>query len=436
MSPARRRTSRRRASRRHGAGRAAYRRRGCLGRLVRAGLLLALLALLAAGALGWWARRQLGTPYQGYAGEETIVTIEPGSDASEILDTLAERGVIADPLLARLWLVYGLDDPPLAAGEYRFAGPATVHQVLERLVEGDVVTHPVTLVEGLTLPETAAALAAAGFGDEQRFLAAMRDPAPIADLDPEATDLEGYLFPDTYAFAHGTGEGEIVATLVTTFRRRWSESVEPLLADEGTAESGDDADAPRAESSAAEPADAGSASGPTSTLRGVVTLASIVEKEARLDDERPVIAGVYANRLERGIALYADPTVIFALKLAGTWDGNLRRPDLQLDSPYNTYRYPGLPPGPIASPGLASLRAAAAPADVEYLYFVSRNDGSHVFSRTLAEHNRQVNEWQRRYWRRRAAGGAGEGSGKGTGDGAGETAGEAAAKGPAESDGR
>jgi UPF0755 protein len=135
----------------------------------------------------------------------------------------------------------------------------------------------------------------------------------------------------------------------------------------------------------------------------VVTLASIVEKEARLAEERATIGGVYANRLARGIALYADPTVIYALKSQGTWDGNLRRPDLQLDSPYNTYRYPGLPPGPICSPGLASLRAAAAPAEVPYLYFVGRNDGSHVFAETLSEHNRNVDEWQRRYWRRRWA---------------------------------
>jgi UPF0755 protein len=207
----------------------------------------------------------------------------------------------------------------------------------------------------------------------------MRDPAPVADLDPAAPDLEGYLFPDTYAFARGVPEREVVAALVANFRRRWTASVAPLLAGARVA-------------------------GAPSAPREVVTLAAIVEKEARLAEERPLIAGVYANRLARGIALYADPTVIYALKLRGTWDGNLRRPDLQLDSPYNTYRYPGLPPGPICSPGLASLAAAAAPADVPYLYFVGRNDGSHVFAETLAEHNRNVEEWQRRYWRERWSG--------------------------------
>jgi UPF0755 protein len=138
-------------------------------------------------------------------------------------------------------------------------------------------------------------------------------------------------------------------------------------------------------------------------VREIVTLASIVEKEAQLDGERATIAGVYSNRLRRGIALYADPTVIFALKLYGRWDGNIRKSDLAMDSPYNTYLYPGLPPGPICSPSVRSLVAAAEPADVPYLYFVSRNDGSHVFAATLGEHNRNVEKWQRRYWRERWA---------------------------------
>ena len=143
--------------------------------------------------------------------------------------------------------------------------------------------------------------------------------------------------------------------------------------------------------------------GPLDRLLEVVTLASIFEREATLDEERPLIAGVYAHRLRRGMALFADPTVIYALQLEGRWDGNLRRGDLELDSPYNTYRYPGLPPGPICSPGVSSLLAAAAPVDTDYLYFVSRNDGSHVFAATLDEHNRNVEQWQRRYWRERWA---------------------------------
>ena len=163
--------------------------------------------------------------------------------------------------------------------------------------------------------------------------------------------------------------------LVRNFRRRWRERVEPEL-----------------------PKDGGR------TVRELVTLASIVEKEARLAEERALIAAVYGNRLDQGMGLFADPTVIYALKLAGRWDGNIRKADLQIDSPYNTYRKPGLPPGPIANPGLASLRAAAAPATTPYYYFVARNDGSHVFSTNAAEHNANVEKYQRQYFRDRRRG--------------------------------
>ena len=462
---------------------------------------LALLAAAAAGAAAWWGWRALGSPYRGFVGEDVVVLVEPGTPSAVILRDLEAAGVLAHAELARAWLVYGMGDPPLQAGEYRFAGRSTPRGVLGKLVRGDVATHPVTVVEGLDLEEIAAVLAVAGLGEEDAFLAAMRDPSPIADWDSEAEDLEGYLFPSTYSFPRTTGEEEIVRTLVRTFRERWAAEVEPLLderwgpvpavpADGRTAageaplpEAGDELPAaadPTEVEDAAEALDASGAgpddAGPSSprptgaaersdgeragqppaagrdvpsptrppgtgstprgdspqrpaetdrppvavrssgrpfaggrrpTVREVVTLASVVEKEAKIPDERPVIAGVYANRLARGIALYADPTVIFALKKLGRWDGNIRRADLRVDSPYNTYRYPGLPPGPIASPGLASLRAAAAPAEVDHLYFVSRNDGTHVFADTLAEHNRNVELWQKRYWReRRAAEGA------------------------------
>jgi UPF0755 protein len=341
--------------------------------LKRAGCGCALVALLLAGAAAmaaaWWIWRVAETPYQGYAGESVTVEVEPGTSATQILAQLATAGVVADARLARLWLVYVLRDPPLAAGEYRFAGPLTGRQVIAKLERGDVVTHPVTIVEGLTLAETAAALAASGLGDERRFRAAMTDPAPILDLDPKARDLEGYLFPSTYSFAKGTEETAIVATLVRTFRDTFAAAAQPLPAGR--------------------------------TVRDTVTLASLVEKEAKAAAERPLIAGVYARRLEIGMALQADPTVIFIRKRRGDWDGNLHRVDLEIDDPYNTYRYPGLPPGPIASPGVASLVAAATPAATRALYFVSRNDGTHAFAETLAQHNRNVQEWQKLYWRRR-----------------------------------
>jgi UPF0755 protein len=332
---------------------------------------LLLLLLAAAGAA--WAGWTLARPYHGYGGAGQTVVVQSGTGAAHILGQLEHSGVIPDALVARFYLVYWLRNPPLQAGEYRFAGPMNVPQVLRKLIRGDVISHPVTLVEGLTLEETAEQLARAGAGRQELLLQAMRSPQAIADLDPAATDLEGYLFPETYRFRQGTGEREIVLTLVKTFRDRYARLVRPLLAQR------------------------------PQELRALATLASIVEKEAHESAERPVIAGVYRNRLEQKIGLAADPTVIFALKRLGRWDGSLHKDDLRLDSPYNTYRYAGLPPGPICSPGLASLQAAAQPAAVPYFYFVSRNDGTHVFAVTLAEHNRNVEIWQKRYWRERRA---------------------------------
>jgi UPF0755 protein len=341
------------------------------GRGLRLLLILMALGIAAAAAAAAWAARELRTPYRGYSGPAATVVVAQGQSAGGILEQLHRAGLVRSIPVATAYLRFGLGDPPLLAGEYRFEGPQTIPQVLRKVTRGEVVARAVTLIEGMNLEETAAALAAAEFGSAQNFERAMRDPAPIRDLDSGAPDLEGYLFPDTYSFAKGTSEAAIVATLVRTFRARWRD-VTP-------------------------------GPGAPPTVRDRVTLASIVEKEAQLDEERPVIAGVYANRLRIGMALYADPTVIHALKRLGRWNGNLTRPDLELDDPYNTYRFPGLPPGPICSPGAASLAAAAAPADVPYLYFVSRNDGSHVFSTTLAEHNRNVDRWQRQYWREKWA---------------------------------
>jgi UPF0755 protein len=340
------------------------RRRGC------AWTALLLLLLGGAGALaayGWW----LAQPYKGYAGPEKLVDVAPGTGAARILGQLGREGVLADPRVTRAYLVYVLHDPPLQAGQYRFAGPMTFVEVLRKLIRGDVVSRAVTVVEGFSLEEIAGQLAAAGAGSRDVFLRLMRSPALIADLDPAATDLEGYLYPETYRFRIGTPETEIVATLVKTFRSRFERHVRSLMA------------------------------GSPASVREVVTLASIVEKEARAAAERPVIAGVYRNRVLRHMGLDADPTVIFALRRLGRWDGTIHHEDLRVDSPYNTYRYPGLPPGPICSPGLPSLQAAARPAEVPYLYFVSRNDGTHVFSSTLEEQNHNVDVWQRRYWRER-----------------------------------
>ena len=336
-------------------------------------LVLLALALIPVAMLGWsWFKIQ--RPYQGYEGKEKIVEVEPGMGAGQILERLQQEGVLADAKLARSYLIYFMDDPAMRAGEYRFRGPLTTPQVLRMLVEGRVLTHSITVIEGLTLEEIATQLDRLGYGRREAFLDLMRSPELVADLDPEAQDLEGYLFPETYSFARSVDERTIVQTLVKTFRERFEKEVRPRLDRR-----------------------------PGQTVRQLVTLASIVEKEAQVATERPLIAAVYQNRLDRGIGLMADPTVVYAMKRAGRWNGNIRREDLRMDSPYNTYRYAGLPPGPICNPGLASLVAASEPADAPYLYFVSRNDGTHVFSETLTEHNRNVEQWQRKYWRERRA---------------------------------
>lgn len=338
-------------------------------RLLILALCAALLAVATSAAAFLWLERAWEEPWpRGNEARSVTVEVAAGSSGTEILKQLEAAGVLRSATTARLLLVHRLGDPPLRAGEYRFELPASSEEVIRRLVEGEVVTYPVTLIEGLTLQETAADLAGKGFGQLDAFLREMSDPRRILDLDPQATNLEGYLYPDTYSFARGSSEAFIVDTLIKTFRSRLQQ-VPPAQ--------------------------------PPRSVRELVTLASIVEKEAQLDSERALIAGVYANRLRIGMALYADPTIIYGLKLEGRWDGNLRRQDLQIESPYNTYRVAGLPPTPICSPRLASLEAAARPSDEPYLYFVSRNDGSHVFARTLAEHNRNVDVWQKQYWRKR-----------------------------------
>jgi UPF0755 protein len=345
-------------------------RRRWLRRLVA---LLVVALGVGAALLYTWSRDRLERRHAfGAAGVERYFVVAPGETNRAILDRLEADGLIESALLARVYLTRTLGDPPLLAGEYRFVSPVAAREVLRVLRAGEVATHPVTVVEGLTFLETAAALADAGWGSRAAFVSEFSSPARIADLDPAAANLEGYLFPDTYRFPRGTTPKAIADALVGAFRKRWERDVRPARSP-----------------------------GDERPLRELVILASLVEEEAKRPEERPLIAAVYANRLRQGIGLYADPTLIYGRKLAGSWDGDLKRRDLEDDNPWNSYRRAGLPPGPIASPGLASLLAAAKPAEVDFLYFVSRNDGSHVFSKTLAEHNRHVERWQKQYFRER-----------------------------------
>lgn len=342
-----------------------------LGRVVRWILVVFVLIAIVAGGVAWWFLQRLDQPYKGFPDAEVFVDIPQGSGARIIGRRLADSGVVRDELTFRAALLRSGHARDLKAGEYRFDRAVRVDEVINRLVQGDVYRRLVTFREGLTVAEMAEVFAASGLGTADDFVAAAKDPSPIRALDAEAKTLEGYLYPETYGLPRGTPAAELARLMVSHFEKAFDEELRRAAADQGL------------------------------TARQVVTLASLVEKETAREEERPLVGAVYRNRLKIGMPMQADPTVIYALQMAGRWNGNLSRPDLEYDSPYNTYKYAGLPPGPIAAPSRPSLAAAVHPAEVDYLYFVSKNDGSHVFATTLAEHSRNVQQWQVQYFRER-----------------------------------
>jgi UPF0755 protein len=324
---------------------------------------LAVLVLLALAAAGAWYH-ETRMPLGGAAAAPQSLVVPPGASVMEIGRRLHALGRVRHPQLFRLYVLARGEAGRLKAGEYELPAGLALDQIVGKMVRGEVVRRFVTFPEGRTIEDMAGILRASGLGPAG-FLAKAGDASLIRDLDPQAGDLEGYLFPDTYDLAPtAEAPAELPARMVGRFRAVVGPEIYAVRA-----------------------------SG--LTLREVVTLASVVEMETARPEERPRVAAVFLNRLKKGMPLQTDPTVIYALRRAGTWNGNIRREDLDVDSPYNTYRYPGLPPGPIASPGRASLQAVLRPAPVADLYFVSRGDGSHYFSDTLAEHQRAVDHYQR-----------------------------------------
>jgi UPF0755 protein len=330
-------------------------------------LLVIVLALVVAGGGGYLLWTRMHQPFQAFAGEQ-FVEIPQGSGSRAIARRLADAGVVPDTWTFRAAVRFSGRGQALQAGEYRFADAASPLDVVERLARGDVYTLAITFPEGLTIDEMADLFEQRELGTAQSFKDAAKDVTAIGALDPMARDLEGYLFPETYPVSRHIDAKTLVATMVERFKTVYAELTK---------------------------------AGPSTglTTRQVVTLASLVEKETARAEERPVVSAVYRNRLTIGMGMQADPTVIYALRKRGKYDGNIRRVDLAIDSPYNTYRYRGLPPGPIAAPGRAALAAALAPANAKYLYFVSRNDGSHVFAETLQQHNANVQRFQVEYFR-------------------------------------
>ena len=289
------------------------------------------------------------------------VRVEQGDSLATVTRKLREQQVISNGLFFSLWARFRGSEKKVHQGLYRFESSVTPWEVLDRLVTGKGIFFSVTVPEGLTIKEIADLLDKMQIADREKFLAAANDPDVLGALGLADRGLEGYLFPSTYHFTPATPERDIINTMTEQFRK----SSQPLLMK----------------------------SGPSGQLNAheLLTLASIVEKETGVEAERGLVAAVFYNRIKRQMPLQSDPTVIYGLK---NFNGNLTKKDLRDDNPYNTYRISALPPGPICNPSLSSIKAVLNPPDVPYLYFVSKNDGSHMFSETIEEHNQAVKTYQ------------------------------------------
>lgn len=322
----------------------------------RVGRIVLLLAVLAVAVVLYVGYRLEHPRAPAFPQPEVTILFPPGTPTSAIFRRLASEGVLKDGRLAALYYRLHRSATTLQAGEYRFARPMPIDDVINRLAQGDVVRHTIVVPEGLTAEETFQLFSDTGIGGPEAFRAALTETELLPGLTRGVSDLEGFLFPETYVVTRSTSARQIVDRMVNEFRRHFTPPMRERAARLGL------------------------------TPREAVTLASIVEKETSLVTEAPIVAGVYLNRLRRGMRLQADPTVAYALKRDGKWRGIVRRSDYEYESPYNTYLQPGLPPGPICNPGLPALRAAVNPAGTDFLYFVADSSGGHTFSRTFEEH--------------------------------------------------
>ena len=319
-----------------------------------------------------WLRGEIYTPYQHEAAKKTI-TIEPGASTSAIVARLYEEGVLKHEWPALIWLRFFPNGKRFKAGDYEFKSPISPQEVIDQLTRGGVNTRQFTIPEGYNRFDIARMLYGLGLKEPppprlEDMQAMFKNTSLINDLDPQATTLEGYLFPDTYDYTANTKRAQLVEAMVKRFREVYT---------------------PEMQSRSEEM---------KMTARQAVTMASLIEKEARVDSERELISSVFHRRLKLKMELGCDPTVIYAAILAGKYRGKIYQSDLDRDSPYNTYKRAGLPPGPIASPGKRSLQAAVNPADTDYLFFVvdaKKNDGSHKFSATSKDHVNAVEELRR-----------------------------------------
>ncbi len=337
---------------------------------------LTLIAMLAAA--GWFAWALL-TPVEPPG--KTFVMLRSGYSTRRIASELKTAGVIRSEEAFILWH-YIRRRRSLEAGEYLFEKPANLMDVQKRLARGDVYFHTVVVPEGFTMFDIARAVETAGLGPAEDFLkVAQSDTALIADLAPGAPSLEGYLFPDTYEFSRMQTMHDMAAAMVKQFRQ--------VAHQIGLIQ------VPPSEAAGSASVSPGTSSSIGTDLERTVIMASIVEKETAVGEERPLVASVYYNRLEKKIALDADPSIIYAELLEGSYSGALHHNDMHFNSRYNTYKYAGLPPGPIGNPGKSALEAAMHPAQSDYYYFVADAAGHHRFARTIEEHNNNVAAYRR-----------------------------------------
>lgn len=333
-------------------------------------LLLILVIVLAAAGAGAWGWYCITKPYQGFASEGVFVTVPHGASSRGVARMLESNGVVRSAIAFE---IYARRHPrrSLEAGEYFFNHAASGREVFWKLAKGEVYEIPFTVREGETLYDIAHDLEAGHFLTADDFVKAASDPVLVRDIDPHALTLEGFLFPATYQMPRHPVAVELTAAMVKKFKEQWGRLSPPMSGDDKTR----------------------LASG--YPISSIVTLASLVERETPKKEERPLVAGVFENRLRKDMMLQCDPTVIYVLEQEGRYKGTLTGADLHVHSPYNTYEHTGLPPGPIGNPGEASLKAALQPAQTNYLYFVANTQGGHFFSETLEEHNRNVTKYRR-----------------------------------------
>jgi len=339
------------------------------GKPVKYLLRIVLLGLLAAAGVAAWMWYSITKPYQGFAAEGVFVDVPHGASRRFVAHLLKKNGVVRSALAFE---IYARRHPKrtLQAGEYFFDRAITGRDVFWKLANGQVYEVAFTVREGETMFDIARELEAGKFMPAGDFLYAAGDPTLIRDLSPEAQTLEGFLFPATYELTRHPAASELTAQMVHKFKEEWKR----IVPQTGKGQRDEDNHW---------------------LVSRVVTLASLVERETPKRDERPLVAGVFENRVRKGMRLQCDPTVIYAMERLGQYNGTLMGKDLSFDSLYNTYEHSGLPPGPIGNPGEASLRAAMEPTKTNYLYFVANTQGGHFFSATLTEHNKNVMKYRR-----------------------------------------